>query len=410
MAVGAPDVVVVGAGAAGLFCAYFLRRAGCAVTVLERGVVGDPGACSSGNTGFVAQGGVPLAGAWAVARGLRGVLRPDGELNLGWPGAAELAWLRQFRRAGSAEAVAASRAMLVEMKSRSLAILREMATGCLTVSGMITAYRTAAGFAAARRALPRAVDAGVPLRVLDADELRALEPGTEFRVSGAVYNDSGAFLRTPEFLADLAGRVRAMGVQIREHTALEGVDVAGGRIIRLRTADGDVCPQETVIAAGVGSARCARLLGVALPVRPVKGYSITVPMPQGAPTRPVLLAEGTVAVRPCGGQLRIAGGLQLTARRTVSHRRVRAVRDTVRSYLPGMEVPEAEPWTGYRPCTPDSLPLIGRLPGVANAWAACGHGHVGMGLTPVGGRLLAQLLTGAEPELNPAPLDPGRFQ
>ncbi|HWB36803.1 MAG TPA: FAD-dependent oxidoreductase, partial [Rugosimonospora sp.] len=357
--------------------------------------------------GFVAHGGAPLSGPGVLRRAFRGALRPDGALALGRPARGDLGWLWRLHRArGEA---AAGQAVLHALKNRSLALLPELAGDCFTVTGMLTVYRDPDAFCAAWRALPAAIEAGVPLRVVDVDGLRELEPGSRFDAVGAVYNPVGGYLRTPEFLTALAGRLRGMGVTIREHTPVDGVVRHGDRVLWLRTAAGVLHPEQTVFATGAGLDGTARLLDAHLPVRAVKGYSLTMSQPAGVPGRPVLLATGHVALRPSGGELRVGGGLELSATTAVSRRRVEQLRATVRAYLPEVTLPEGRLWTGYRPATPDSLPLLGRFPGLTNAWVAGGYGHVGMGLAPAAGELLAALVTGEPPDLPTAPLDPGRY-
>ncbi|MDQ1720932.1 MAG: D-amino-acid dehydrogenase, partial [Pseudonocardiales bacterium] len=235
-----PDVLVVGGGIAGVFCAYFLRRAGHSVAVVEQAAVGDPAGCSYGNTGFVANGGVPLAGPAALRHGLRSVLRPDDRLAL--PPTLDrdrLRWCRQLHRAGSEQQVRQSVAVMLEMKRRSLEILHELPAdgqphAAFTPAGVVQAYKSADGFARACRAVPQAVANGVRLRVLEPGELRTLEPDTEFDIAGALYNEGGGFLRVPSFVVSLARTLTEMGVDLVEDCTVEGFEVAGRTAVAVR--------------------------------------------------------------------------------------------------------------------------------------------------------------------------------
>lgn len=414
-----PDVLVVGGGVVGLFCAYHLRRAGRSVLVVERGPIGGPQSCSSGNTGFVGtQGAAPLAEPGVLGAGLRWLLDPESPLAIRprWDGAL-LSWLWHFRRACNERDARAGFRVLVEMKKRSLEILRELcSTGALastlTVHGMVLAFKTAAGFEKARRSVPQAVAGGVPLRVLDAGELRALEPDVEFDVHGALYNEEGAYLRTPDFVVELARAVEAMGAGLQGNAEVTGFEVAGGRVARVRTAGGELRPGEVVVAAGAWSKACARMLGVGLELQPARGYSITVERPCNGPRLPVILSEGKVALAPLGDRLRFGGTLELAGMdAAVSRRRVDGILRTVRAYLPRLERTETvDVWSGLRPCTPDSVPFIGRAGPCRNVSVACGHGHIGMGLAPVGGRLIAQVVTGEPPEMDLTPFRVDRYR
>jgi D-amino-acid dehydrogenase len=413
-----PDVLVIGGGVAGLWCAYFLRLAGNTVTVLDRGAVGGPVASSYGNTGFVAHGGVPLAGPGALRHGLASVLRPDDRLAM--PPTldpARLRWLWQLHRAGRPGQVQRSAALMAELKRRSLEILHGLRVGDqphpdFHPAGVVQAYKTEEAFARACRALPRAVASGVRLRVLEPEELRQLEPDAEFDIAGALYNEGGGFLRVPDFVVSLARTLTGMGVHLVENCAIADFEVTGRTVRGVRTDQGEFRPREIVVAAGSWSPMLARLLDLDLELQPVRGHTITVRRPDNGPRGLVLLVEGTVAVRPFEDQLRYGGDMVLAGMNTsVSRRRVARVLRTVRAHLPAMQPTETlQVWTGLRPCTPDSLPFIGRAPAYDNVTVAAGHGHNGMGLTPVGGLLTAQVLAGSPPAMDLAPFRVDRYQ
>jgi len=413
-----PEVLVIGGGIVGLFCAYHLRRRGLSVTVVERGAIGGPESCSYGNTGFVGtQGAVPLAEPGVLGQGLRWLLNPESPFHVRPRWDPELfSWLWHFRRACDERAAMAGFRVLVDLKRRSLDLLRELAgSGRLAASliapGMVLAFKTPHGFDKAKRFVPQAVAAGVPLRLLGSEELRELEPDVDFDIHGALYNEDGAGLRLPDFMIEFGRLLRGMGVEIREHTEVRDLRTGSGRITRVSTAGGDFRPGEVVLAAGAWSARWARALGIALKLQPAKGYSVTVKTPREAPRRLLLLSEGKVAVMPLGDRLRFAGTLELAGMdATVSQRRVTGIIRTVHAYLPSLEpTPSVEVWTGFRPCTPDGLPFIGRAERYSNLAVACGHGHIGMGLAPAGGELMAQIITGERPDIDITPLRIDRY-
>ena len=390
-----PDVLIIGAGIAGLWCGYFLNRAGLRVTVLDRSPIGDPGASSSGNTGFLGTGGLPLAGPGALSAGLRSLLRPDDRLALPptWQ-LDRLRWLWQFHRAGSQRQAVRSMAGMLALKRRSWQLMAELALPGFYPSGMLHLYRTEQGFARARNGLPRLIEAGVPMQQVDADRLRELEPDIDFAVAGALYNPDAGYFAAPEFSGQLARELTEAGGTILPGVTVTGFRQAAGSITKVHSTAGVFRPAEVLLAAGSWSGRLARLLALDLPIQPVKGYTITVRTQAFAPRHPVLLAEGMVAVRPLGDRLRFGGDLSLAGwRPAVSRRRVNRMLATVREQLPKLEWTEQQVWTGFRPCTPDSLPLLGRAPGFANLTIATGHGHNGMALAPAAGELVAELLT-----------------
>jgi D-amino-acid dehydrogenase len=415
-----PDVLILGGGIIGLFCAYYLRRSGATVTVAERGAIGGPQSCSYGNTGFVGtQGSAPLAEPGVMRQGLRWLTDPRSPFSIRPrldPGLAS--WLWHFSRCCNEQTARAVFRVLLEMKQRSLATLTELCMSerlspTFTAPGIVVAYRTHEGFEKARQSVPRAVELGVPLRVLDPPELAALEPDAEFDVRGALINDEGAALRVPDFVLEFARMLEDEGVELSPGTEAIGFDTVGDRVRRVITTRGDFTPGEVVIAAGAWSAACARQLGVrGLSMQPAKGYSITVRAPANGPRRPLLLAEGKVALMPLGDRLRLGGTLELDGLdTTIRARRVDGIRRTVRAYLPRLEATETvETWSGLRPCTPDSVPFIGRAGRYGNLSVAFGHGYIGLGLAPATGELIAQIIEGKEPDIDPAPFRPDRFR
>jgi D-amino-acid dehydrogenase len=405
-----PDVLVVGGGVAGLFCAHFLRRAGDTVAVVERGAFGGPQSCSSGNTGFVGtHGAAPLASPGL----LRALLRPDGPLHVRPRWDRELLrWLRQFRAAGGGSVHPA----LLEMKRRSFEILRKLcASGGLAdtfaAPGMIVAYRSPREFEWARRAAVSLTGQGLPLRVLDPGEVAALEPDVEFDIHGAIYNEEGAYLRVPAFVTELARTLRDAGVSLHPDTEVTGVDVTGREVRRVHTNRGSFRPGRVVLAAGAWSS--GLVPGLGLLVQPLKGYAVSVAAVSPSVTlqRPVTLGEVQAALAPVAGGLRLGGTRQLAGMsHTVAPARVAAMLRTAGRYLPGLRgASPSQVWTGLRPSAPDSLPFIGRAGRYDNVFVACGHGHIGMGLAPAGGELLAQLMAGAPPDLDPAPFRVDRY-
>jgi D-amino-acid dehydrogenase len=419
-----PDVLVIGAGAVGLFCAYFLSLRGLGVTVIDAGPVGGPQSCSSGNTGFVGtQGATPLAEPGVLGQGFRWLTSSRSPFSITpRPSPALISWLLRFRGLCNEADARACYAVLVDLKRRSLRILRDVCgtgelAGCLIEPGLIVAFKTKTGFDKGHAGLTQAVERGVPLRVIDAAELGVLAPEVTFDIHGALFNAEGAALAVPAFITGFSRLLEARGVRFVPDARVTGFGVdsterAGGRqVSRVRTTQGDFFPCEVVVAAGAWSARCARMLGLRLVLQPAKGYTVTVAGSGAAPRLPVLLSEGKVALMPLGDRLRFGGTLQLAGLSTkASGRRVEGIVSTVRSYLPELRVDaDREVWTGLRPCTPDSIPLIGRAAPYRNVSVACGHGYIGMGLAPAGGKLMAQLIAGDEPDVDPAPFLVGRF-
>ncbi|MDX1547992.1 MAG: FAD-dependent oxidoreductase, partial [Rhodothermales bacterium] len=189
----------------------------------------------------------------------------------------------------------------------------------------------------------------------------------------------------------------------------EGFETQGDRVTAVRTADGPMHAEEIVLAAGAWTGRLASALGLRVPVQPAKGYSVTVPAPDGGPRLPTILTDEKLTITPMPGRLRFAGTLALAGfDATVDARRAAPIRALAGRYAPAA-AEHAPVWSGFRPCSPDGLPIIGRSPRHRNLTLATGHGMMGITLAPVTGDLVAHLVAGTMPALDVRPLAPDRF-
>ena len=187
----------------------------------------------------------------------------------------------------------------------------------------------------------------------------------------------------------------------------------GGAVSAARTRGAGVEADAFVVSAGVWSARLLRSLGMRMPLEGGRGFSVTIETPVHRPRLPAILAEASVAVTPLGTRVRFGGTLELVAPDT--RRNPGRVRDMLRSigaYFPavGERAFEGAPvLTGLRPCSPDGLPYIGRVPVANNVVVATGHAMLGVSLAPVTGKVVSELLMGEPPSLDLMAVRPERY-
>jgi D-amino-acid dehydrogenase len=185
------------------------------------------------------------------------------------------------------------------------------------------------------------------------------------------------------------------GDLLRSHDSVVGIRTA---------AAGEFHADEVVVAAGAGSARHLRELGIRVPMVSGKGYSFMV-RPELVPRRALHLEEAHVACTPMQGGLRVAGTMELSQKRGINSRRVDAIAQAASRYIDGVSWGDrTDVWGGPRPVTSDGLPLIGRPAGVRGCVVATGHGMYGVTLAPTTGRLVAGIVAGgsASPSISPA--------
>jgi D-amino-acid dehydrogenase len=192
-----------------------------------------------------------------------------------------------------------------------------------------------------------------------------------------------------------------------------GFDTGGRQVTAVNTTRGSIKADEIVVAGGAWSMCMASCLKLNLSMQPAKGYSITFKRPPRCPPLPVALAEAKVVLTPMADTLRFAGTLELAGfDQSINLRRVDAILKAVPNYFPDMD-PDTfdllEIWRGLRPCSPDGLPYIGRIPLLDNVIVATGHGMLGISLAPITGKIVSQLSSNKNPSLNIAPLRVERF-
>jgi D-amino-acid dehydrogenase len=407
------DVLVVGGGAVGLCAAWALRAAGREVTVVAR----EPTAvgASAGNAGMIVPSHVvPLSAPGVIAKGLRWLTNPESPFYIQPRADLDLLrWLWQFRAHATAAHVRRAVPVLRDLSlasAHAFAALQD-AIGDIgyAQTGLLMLTHSAKGRAENESAAALAEAAGLRVERLDEAALRAREPGLRTPADHAVlYHDDGR--ADPDAL--LARLADALGPSaVRTGVEVLGFDSDGRRVTAVRTDRGAIRAAEVVLATGAWTPALSRALGLRLPVQPAKGYSLTVPAPPDGPALPMILTEEKITVTPMPGRLRFAGTLALSGLDdSVDARRLAPIRRLAAAYAPEAEVAAAVPWSGFRPCSPDGLPIVGRSPRHANVTVATGHGMMGLTLAPVTGALVAALLGGPPPPVPLAPFRAERFR
>jgi D-amino-acid dehydrogenase len=193
-------------------------------------------------------------------------------------------------------------------------------------------------------------------------------------------------------------------------SAITSITTRDTTIQAVKTDAGDFTADHYVLAAGAWSAELARTAGLELLVEPAKGYSYTFPC-TSPPALPLLLGEAHVVVTPFDGVVRMTGGLELAGfDRTINPRRVEGMKGAVACYLTGLdELAPGDTWFGYRPLTPDGLPILGPSKRFTNLIYATGHGTLGMTLAPITGKIVAEYVGNSRSSVDLEPFSPDRF-
>jgi D-amino-acid dehydrogenase len=415
-------VLVLGAGVVGTAAAWFLARAGHQVTVVDRRE-GAGLETSFANGGQVSPcHAEPWANPAVIAKIARWLGRDDAPLLFRWsrydpdlwkwgvrfllncfPEPTEINLERTLRIA------VYSRAKLQELRAELGLEYDQRRLGILHV------YRRQADFDHACEAAGLMGQHGLFRRVLTPSEAVTLEPaltavGT--RLVGAIHTPDDESGDAHKFTRLLAEHAMKAGIEFRFGVTVDALDVQGGRIAGVATSHGTMNADAVVLALGSWSPLLARPLGIRLPIVPAKGYSITVPTDgrKGAPFVSVTDDEYKMVYSRLGDRLRVAGTAEMSGHDTsLNQRRWTLIRDRAKGLFPDAgDYAKAEPWTGLRPVTPDSVPLIGETR-IKGLWLDTGHGTLGWTMSCGSGRLLADLISGKKPEIDPEGYGLDRF-
>ncbi|MFJ5306661.1 NAD(P)/FAD-dependent oxidoreductase [Streptomyces sp. NPDC088350] len=412
-------VVVVGGGVVGLCTAYYLAEAGLEVEIVERRALGS--GASRGNAGWVCLShSTPVPAPGVVRYALRSLGRPDSPLYLRpLPDPAFVRWLWRFWRSSTPAAFRRGYTAIAELNRTTFDLFDGLrAAGVetsLTRPGMVHAFLSPAE-ARHHLAVQRQMAHGrypMPDDVVTGDEARLLDPALSARVRAAYLVEGEGVVDPEAFARALGEALAASGVKIHENTEATGFRAEGNRVTALRTATGEIPCSAVVIAAGMRSSHLLGSLGHPLPLQAGKGYSFSVDL-DPAPRHTLYFGERRAVASPIGPTTRIGGTMELSGNNNrLDWRRVVAVALASRHYLGRwFDDPDdlvsliRDPWVGGRPFLPDGLPVVDRVPGHDNAFAATGHGMLGVTLGPVTGRTLADYVrTGRRPDV----LTPFRF-
>jgi len=410
MAIEEVDVLIIGGGAVGVCAAHYLSLAGRQVTLVEKGEICS--GSSHGNGGLIVPShGIPFAAPGVVAKALKWMLsstspfyiKPRLDLEL-------MSWLWRFWRCGNQRHVLRAVPLLTELNLASLELFKELARledmdFNLETRGMITLFKEMTHLEGEMANIDLMRSVGVLARQMTPSEIEELSPGMDVRAVAGIYYEQDGHMVPGRFVTQLAEHISRRGVDVRPQTQVLGLESDRGKRIRtVRTTRGDFQAREIVLASGSWSPGVVAGLGLKLAIQPAKGYSITFKRPPMAPTLPMSLMEAKVGITPMGEFLRFAGTLELAGMDlSIDEARVGAILNAVPEYLPHLDPARlelVEIWSGLRPATPDGLPFIGRCRDWQNLTIAAGHAMIGLSCSPITGKLVTELVTGAPVSVN----------
>ncbi len=413
-------VTIIGGGIIGLSSAFYLQRSGWEVTVIDKGDFTDN--CSYGNCGYICPSHfIPLATPGIVKQGLKWMwnskspfyVQPRFDWNL-------LNWGLKFIRSANKDHVQSAAIPL-----RDIAIIsKKEYEDWLAIPGFDFAYQdkglleifqTEAGGEHARHTVEKAHELGLSdTQLLTKDELQALEPQARINGLGAILFNCDAHCYPNKLMRQLIAYLEKQGVKLVRNEEVIRFEKANGRISKVITPSNAYEQDEVIIATGSWGRETAKLLSVRIPLMPGRGYSVTLEDSPYKVNYPAVLLEGRAAITPMdGNKIRFGGTMEITSHKTPPRmNRVQGILDAVKRFYPDFDVPfpaKENIWYGYRPCSADGLPYIGRIKKYSNLVVATGHSMLGLSLGAGTGKLVEEIVADKNISMDIAPFDPGRF-
>jgi D-amino-acid dehydrogenase len=415
-------VIVIGSGLIGVTTAYFLKTRGHDVLVIDR--EGGPARETSFANGALLTPSMPepwnAPGSWRVL--LASLGRSDSAMQLrlrALPGLAGwgVGFLRNSRRA-LYERNALSNLRLAVYSLKVMQSIREQTRieYGRSALGTLRVFRDQSALDQASEAAGRRVSEGLSFRTLSRDETLGLEPALApiaEQLAGAIHYETDETGDAHRFCVSLAEHARQQGVEFRFGTEVSSLEARSGEVVAAVSGTERFVADRYVVAAGSYSTPLLKRIGVHLPVQPVKGYSVTFDRDAKASSLkiPVIDDDLHAAVVPLEGAIRAAGTAEFAGfDRTLHPERIRNLLMLLREVLPQepFDPAAAKPWCGLRPVSVDGVPIIGST-SISNLMVTTGHGHLGWTMAAGSAGLLADLMSGEPPSIDPAPFALARF-
>jgi D-amino-acid dehydrogenase len=413
-------VIVLGAGVIGVTTAYQLAKDGHEVTVVDRqsGAAQETSFANAGEVSFGycspwAAPGIPMkALKWLFMEHAPLILRPKLDRAM-------LGWMIQMLRNCTPERYAINKSRMLRLADYSRTSLAEVRTETgiaydERMQGTLQLFRTQQQLDASAKDVKALAADGVPYKVLDRHGCIRVEPALKHvreKIVGGLLTPKDETGDCFKFTNALAAKAVELGVRFAYGTHIKGLDVEGGRVRGVLTDRETISSDAVVVALGSYSPLLLKSLGIKVPIYPVKGYSLTIPITDvsRAPESTVMDETYKIAITRLGDRIRVGGMAEISGytndlcsarRRTLDH--------SVTDLFPGGDLRKATFWSGLRPMTPDGTPVIGPTK-VEGLFLNTGHGTLGWTMSCGSARLISDLVSGRKPEIDAADLAIARY-
>ncbi len=412
------EVSIIGGGIIGLSCAYYLKKEGYQVTVIDRGDISNN--CSFGNMGYVSPSHfVPLASPGIIKEGLRHMMsssspfyvKPRLSLDL-------LRWGIRFWKSSNSATVKRNAPHLNNILQLSRGLVNDFVEDLgnifeLEEKGCLLLYKGAAAEEHELHLAEEAAHFGLQTERLDAAGVQGLEPEVEVNVRGGVLYKDDCHFNPGRLMLALKEYLQNEGVVFRLECEVTGFEKVGNRLTGILTDKEKINTERVILAAGSWIPQVAKQMGIYLLLQPGKGYSYTYGNVDKNIHYPSILVDGRCAMTPWGRKLRIGGTMEISGINSrVLVNRMRGIYSSALDFYPDLpiEFPSTDRiWHGLRPVTPDGLPYIGKHSMYNNLVIAGGHAMLGVSQATGTGKLVTEILSGRKTSIDCSAFGTQRF-
>lgn len=409
--------IVIGGGIIGLSSAHYLQQTGWDVTIIDKHQFLDN--ASYGNAGYVCPSHfIPLASPGIVQQGFKLMWNPRSafyvEPRLSW---SLISWGMKFMKVATKEHLQKSAVPLRDIALFSQYCYQELGklpgfNMAYEHKGLLEYYQTEAKEEHSFHIAEDAKKLGIEAEMLTLEQVQIMEPQAKLNIRGALYFKSDTHLYPQKLMQSMKALLQQNNVKMIIREEVTGFEMLNNKVQKVKTNQHAYDADMVVMAAGAWSREVSKMLGQNLLLVPGRGYSVTLEDSPFKLNYPAVLQEGRVAITPMdGNKIRFGGTMEITSIKTPPrYKRVEGILEAVERYLPEFKIPTPPAdkiWYGYRPCSADGLPYIGKVKD--NVIIASGHAMVGLSLGAGTGKLVSEIANSQKPSLDITPYDPARF-
>ena len=401
------SIIIIGGGIIGLCSAYYLQKEGHQVSIVDQSNL-DSGA-SYVNAGYLSPSHlIPLSAPGVMKKGIKWMVNPSSPLYIKPRFELEfLKWAWAFNKSCNIKHVNRSIPLIKDIALLSQHLYDEMRQTenfkfHYEKKGLFMLCKTEMMLEEEIKVAEIAKNEGLDVKILEANEVKALEPNVQMDVIGASYFKCDSHSTPHEFMEDMKSYLQSNGVELYKNEKVEDLKFRNSRINTIITNKQRLSADEIVLAAGSWSNLISKKLGLKILLQPGKGYRIDSLRHTGI-TIPAILAEAKAAVTPMNGFTRFAGTMEIAGINSkISIKRVEAIANATKRYYPDIELTKEEKDNvacGLRPVSPDGLPYIGKSSKCENLTIATGHAMMGWSMGTATGKLVSEIISGQKTSL-----------